>query len=167
MENPNSNAGASVTLEKLAVVKTAFEKYLDQTNPNDLTASLYFKDIEMFINNFAIEKPEIEFKIYPDGAGLSWSTITELIDNTDDLKLLTVDLIEQREVIKSRLQFIEKLYNRLQSNLEFNLGNIGQILTFAQRMHSLHEVKFAQDNKLYYIEPRPDNHIYFGVDNLI
>ena len=155
-------------LQKLKLIKIAFEKYLVQSDPNDLQASLYLQNIETFVKTFSDDEPEIEFKIYPDGTGLSWSTITDLIDDTDQdqLKLLTVDLIEQREVIKSKFEAVSQLHKKLKEHLEFNLGNIGQVLRLAEKRFNLSEIKFVDSEKLYYIERLSDEGIYLGVDKL-
>jgi hypothetical protein len=153
-------------LEKIKTVQQYFEKIFREDEPEDCFTYSYLNDIELFIKSFTNIAPEIDFKIYPDGVGLSWSTITDLIDDTDELKLLTIDLIEQREVIKSKFKEVENLYKKLKEHLDFNIGNISQTLKLAQKRFNLSEIKFTQNGKLYYIEPRPEEHIYFGVDKL-
>lgn len=91
-------------------------------------------------------------RIYSEGVGLTWSTITDMVDDDKGkFKDLVMDLLEEKQKILDEIDRLDGLKKEKMSDLNLNQANIKQTLELAKRRFNLDEIKFCDNNKIYTI----------------
>lgn len=96
-------------------------------------------------------------RIWEDGEGLSWSTITELLGEDENvrsrLKDLTLDLTDNlfEKLVEHRE--LEQKLNKAKSEIDFLKGNLGSCVLFGQRRLGYEpELHFIHDDEKKFVK---------------
>lgn len=90
-------------------------------------------------------------RIWTDGEGMSWSTITEMLGNDnetlDKLKSLTLDLSDALFDKMKQYQEVEAAFLKAKNEVDFLNGNLGSCLQFAKKRLNRDVLIFIHDRK--------------------
>ena len=91
-------------------------------------------------------------RIYEDGEGLTWSTITELLGEGEEtpqrLRDLTLDLTDSLEEKEAKLAQLNEQVARMQASINFTRENISACLGFGvKRLGYPKVIKYLHDRE--------------------